>query len=694
VNAAIILGVGLFALGGVSSIAPLREAERGAVKRLALRLDPVDSVFNGDGSPDEPWRRWKSKPSAEPAIPRILAVDDDPEAWFGSSPPSPVDCAVMFKRLYDAGHRSIGIGYLMTWEEADPLAMVALRQKLDLFDAAVLGLPLARGAAGEPVPAAFLRLSMDAGDVEGDSTSLPQVNRIAVLNSELGGERSLAGFTLLENERDAKDGRHHLLARWNDRILFALPLAAEIAALGIDPAEIRVVPGKEIRLGIGGPVIPIDEFGRTTILREVKSQDIPATKIISEDNPVPPAADPLLLRDVRENLSEAERAWSDSLASVAYAMRAAPRYEKPVTLPRAGFLAELGLIAVLAFFGSWATCLRRFGWRLLAVVLVAGFGAELLYLLAARQNIWLPPFCVAAIWLASLVLSCLPENAPKPVPEAAITWDEEPVLELGPGGWDIVPAARRPAPEVTVPEVVEVPVEVSVAVSEEPILSGPAPPEPGMTRVSVAAWLKMREQERQQELSAAPAAEWEASSEPQWREELTPVGEPDTVYEDPVPEPPSVPVESVLETAQAEAEGVAEVDGIPSASFFDEPVASTAIPEPPPLEAAELPSDPEWPGDSAAPVVEEANAPEASDFPELTQAEPIEPEPEPGSAEPVPIGPKAEAEPAPEPGGGALNPPPKPRGKSPRKKSTPKKATKKPPAKKATRKPPGKKGGK
>jgi hypothetical protein len=463
VNAAAILGVGLFALGGVSMIPSLRDLEREMVKAIALHLDPAESAFSGNGSEERPWRRWKAKPAVVPEPVRLLSIDDDPERYFSSAPPSPVDCALIFSSLRETGHTTVGCGYLMAWDEAEPLAVLALRKQLDRLDAAVLGLPLARSAAGEPLPAAFLRLSMDAGEIDGDYSSLPQVNRVAVPNAELGGERTLAGFTLLENERDAGDGRRHLLARWGDRIIFSLPLATEIAALKIDPAEVRILAGKEIRLGTGGPVIPIDEFGRTLVATDAEPADTPAWKLVSEDNPLPPAQDPLLIRDHRTELPEADRAWSEGLAGFAHALRAAPRYEKSVLLPRPDALAEIGLLGLIVLFSTWAASLDRFGWRLLVVLMAVAFSAELVYLLASRQNLWLPPFAVAVVGVTSLVLSFIPEAPPvsrAEIPTPAVPAETPAVV----------------APIATPPVAVPVPTPIVVAPASILTVATPAPP--------------------------------------------------------------------------------------------------------------------------------------------------------------------------------------------------------------------------
>lgn len=403
-NAAVLLGVGLFALGGTALIPPLAWAERQLVKAFAGLVDPAERIIDGRGSLREPWTRRSATPPEATPPPRILTIDDDPDQWFSSSPLSPVDHALIFARLREAGHKVLGVGHLMAWDEPEPLAMEALRKQLDRFDAAVLALPLARGAAGEPVPASFLRMSLAESAVQGDTSSFPRVNRLAVPNAELGGGRSLAGFSLLENEADPGDGRHHLVARWNDRILFAFPLAVEIAAQGLEPSEVIIEPGKEIRLGKGGPAFPIDAFGRSPAAAYPLAIDIPAMRLISEKNPVPAVGGVLVTRDVRSGLGEAEKSWSDGLAEIVHALRTAPRFERVTELKRPDPLLELALVTVLVFFATWASRLERLPWRIVAALAVVGLGAELLHLFASRCDAWLPPLAMLGPGLVSLVL--------------------------------------------------------------------------------------------------------------------------------------------------------------------------------------------------------------------------------------------------------------------------------------------------
>lgn len=439
------------------------------VKSLAFAVDPVDTILDGDGSQKKPWTRRKEVPPVLPPPPRLLNIDDDPEGYFSSSPLAPVDHAVIFSSLHEAGHRVLGVGHLMAWEESEPLAMDALRKQLDRFDAAVLALPLARGAVPEPVAAPFLRWSVPESDALGNVAALPQVNRIAVANAEQGGSRSLAGFSLLENESAPGADVQPLLAKWGDRIVFSFPLAVEIAAEGLSPADVIVHVGKEIRMGKAGQVIAIDGFGRGRVAPGVEAIEAPAKRIVSE-GAEGPKSKPLLTRDTRNELSAADHAWSDQLAGRIQALRSAPRFEPSVELPRPDALIELLFVSLLALAATLAAGLRSLPWRIITSLMVAGFACQLLYLFADRQNAWFPPLAMLSPGLIGLALSFrkgqaspMPASAPPaeataapatvenplPTPEAPRTPDPEPEPRPRP---EQIPAHSEESPLESVPE--------------------------------------------------------------------------------------------------------------------------------------------------------------------------------------------------------------------------------------------------
>ena len=478
-HAAVLLGAGLFALGGVSLIPPLRALERWMVKGLAYTVEPetADLILDGNGSQKSPWTRRKSVPPPVQTPPRVMNIDDDPEGYFSTSPLAPIDHSVIFAGLSEAGHKVLGVGHLMAWDDPEPLAMEALRKQLDRFDAAVLALPLARGAQPEPVATPFLRWSVPESDVQGKVSALPQVNRIAVPNAEQGGAKSLAGFSLLENESDPGSDKQPLLARWDDRIVFAFPLAVEIAAEGLTPADVMIELGKEIRLGPAGQVIGIDEFGRGSVVPGVEAIETPAKRMISEGAETPKSK-PLLTRDIRADLSASDKAWSDQLPSRIQALRAAPRYQPAAILSRPDALLELLLVSLLAFAGTAATALGTLRWRIVATVMVAGLGSEFLYLFAARQNAWLPPIAMLCPGLIALGLAFWKSELHLELATAAGT-PAKPGSKPMPNAWSPSEASAEilthlPAPESSPPSTAP-PVEPETAPAEPNSVPSPEP---------------------------------------------------------------------------------------------------------------------------------------------------------------------------------------------------------------------------
>lgn len=200
----------------------------------------------------------QNAPSGDP-LPEI-AITDDPDRVFQTSPPSPVDFAVILKNLRRLGRDSIAIGIPLAWQQTDIISLMALDQQLDTLPSVVTAAPLTRGAAPSPLPPAFRRASIALSNINGNAHNLPRVNRISIPDVVLGNKSSLAGFTLLESEPDGE--LPHLIARWDDRVVLSFALLAALADQGISPANIEIHMGEFISFAKDGPFIPIDEFGR------------------------------------------------------------------------------------------------------------------------------------------------------------------------------------------------------------------------------------------------------------------------------------------------------------------------------------------------------------------------------------------------------------------------------------------------
>ncbi len=345
------LGAGLLLLAVTPSVPWLERADRAVFSWLA----GGDPEVEGRGSAADPRKIAEYARPAEPEPMALLTLEEDPEGWFESMPPPPSDIAVVLARLHESGLRHLGIGYPLQWDEADTLAIQAMRGVMDRYDGLVLGFPLKDATAGDPVAAPFLRASVDDAEVIGDVTELPVVNAIRGVTPELGGRNSLAGFTRLESEKDEQE-RTYLLARWGDRVVFSLPLALEIARRGVAFEDVEIEVGKAIRIGDSGPRIPIDFRGRARLpATAAEVSEIPLRAVIEESLPEDFAAQdrPVMIGDARLLGPKEDVAWAAGVGAVDRLIRTAPVRTALREVPRLNGLAELGLLIASALFCGW-----------------------------------------------------------------------------------------------------------------------------------------------------------------------------------------------------------------------------------------------------------------------------------------------------------------------------------------------------
>ncbi len=345
------LSVGLLLLAITPKIGFLEKADR---KWFGILSGKGDAVV-GKGSHEDPRRTEEmAKPEDVPAA-GLLFLDDDQGKYFEASPPVPTDLAVVFSRLKADGVEHFGIGYPLGWKEPDTLALEAMRAMMDEMDGTVLGFQLNNDTVGEPVPVPFQLCSIAYAEVGGDRSKLPVVNSLPGNSSEFGGEQTRAGFTILGNEDDENE-RAYLLARWDDRVVFSLPLASAIVRLGVPLDQVAVEAGNEIRLGADGPRIPIDFRGRIK-LSEAKPEPMraPATAVISKTLPEGFGAKgaPVYLVDRRLGASKFEREWGEALPRIDSVVRNAPRRIAAIPVPRPGPIGEMVALVSLALLGAW-----------------------------------------------------------------------------------------------------------------------------------------------------------------------------------------------------------------------------------------------------------------------------------------------------------------------------------------------------
>lgn len=444
--------VALLAWQLVPGTAPDRTAFAWAARAFANPPFFID----GFGSRDTPWRlrMLTSQPGAdERAAPLVVSLDDDPQGVFQASPPSPVDMAVVFSNLHRLAVKKAACAAVLAWDEPDAIGLAALEKTLSRFDSLAMAAPLSRGATAGIMPSAFRRTSIPVSGVVGDVSMLPRVNRLAVPDMVLAGERTMAGFQVLESEES--DGPPPLLARWEDRVLFAFPLVVLMQRLDVKPDAVEVRPGRFLRLGRNGPLVPIDLHGRLDApLAEVKPlAEIPAAALIQGGAELFPrqAPDPVILRDDRSAVEPATAAFSKGLAAVIAGLASDAGLAPPANYPRPGAAREVCLLAVWCALLALVSGLPRFARNTGFAGIAAAIMIVQLIGFAAAQS-WLPGFA-ALIATACAALACLrrlPDARPavvrmlpKPAPPAR---ESAPVREATPGVSASVPSSDAVEP--------------------------------------------------------------------------------------------------------------------------------------------------------------------------------------------------------------------------------------------------------
>jgi hypothetical protein len=309
-------------------------------------------IVTGDGTHGSPYalRTLHTDPADLASDPLTdITITDDPDRVFQTSPPSPVDYAVILKNLRRLGRDSVAIGIPLSWAETDVISLIALDQQLDAFPAAVTSAPLSRSPTPTPLPPAFRRASIPLSQVKGTTTRLPIVNRVSIPDVVLGNKTSLAGFTMLESEPESD--RPYLLARWDDRVVFSFHLLAALERFKVQPDSVEIRLGRYVSLGIDGPYIPIDEYGRLLFAppspRNITS--IPAGNLISaaDDFLADRTPGPVLIRNTMSSADESSLRFSESLVPTVSLLADPSGTSTAETFPRVPWYAELLFLASL-----------------------------------------------------------------------------------------------------------------------------------------------------------------------------------------------------------------------------------------------------------------------------------------------------------------------------------------------------------
>ncbi len=343
---------------------------------------------------------------------------------FVAYPPAPMDYAVLFRHLYEQGAMRVYISAPMVWdEEPDSIVKAAVDYELNRFQHKALGLYMSESARVAPLPENWQSLIIPAANISGETAHFPRADKLT------GDAHQLAPSTLtlpycVENDSlftEPQAGKSlPLFVRHRNDILPTLPLIAVMNALGISPADLRVIPGETLQLG-DKRTVPLDENACTPLktntnptLLDTQEVIIPITEgIRTPDNgevrKLLSAADAVL---VAEPPSEADT--PDNMAMMtAKTIRSIMAGLSPaelITYACAPTWAQWILLLNALFLGLWAFRFRRstrfiiWGGSITGLIVIAGY-------IFYAYDIWTPVMTPVCAILCMVVTMFLPRFA-------------------------------------------------------------------------------------------------------------------------------------------------------------------------------------------------------------------------------------------------------------------------------------------
>ncbi len=448
---------------------PGTTADRAAFEVVAGSFANPPLFVSGHGTHSAPWQLGvmtaKSKPDQAQA-PWIVSMGDDLAGYFQSSPPAPIDLAVIFSNLQRLGVTKAATAAVFAWEAPDPIGLAALDKALAGFDSLTMATPLSRSVVSSPLPAAFRRASLPLEAILGDTTLLPTVNRIPLPGVILGGDNSLAGFSYLESE--PVTALPPLLARWEDRVVFSFPLLTVLVHGDFPLDKVEVKLGEYLKLSVDGPVLPIDASGRLAMpistvapFAEIAAEDLidGGADLFSKSAPVP-----VILRDDQSAAEPATRAFSKSLSTMVAALASNNAFAQTTVYHRLTAAWEIGLLGGIVLLLGLLGRTSKFSFHIGVLVLFAAV-LTMQWVGVALAGVWLPALPAAAA-ISAATLACVgvrtrskpetvaadppvPISSPKkpaPEPEPELKLDPEPVVKKSRAQAKKAPAKKAATP--------------------------------------------------------------------------------------------------------------------------------------------------------------------------------------------------------------------------------------------------------
>lgn len=207
-----------------------------------------------------------------PSVGMVELNEKNAGECFAALPLGPQDMAVLLRYLSRAGVSTLGISAPLTWEdEAGDMSRHMFCRALGAFRHSAVGLRGRTAAQADFTPVELRDSAIPADHVQGDPSGLPSANRSLPngladspdsLNLTWAPDR-LEDEPLTQKAPLVSDISYPLLMRWNGETIPTLPFRLALKHLGLEPKDVGVRLGQDIRFG--GRVLPLDEHGRTRL---------------------------------------------------------------------------------------------------------------------------------------------------------------------------------------------------------------------------------------------------------------------------------------------------------------------------------------------------------------------------------------------------------------------------------------------
>ena len=335
---------------------------------------------------------------------RTLEQTEAPDDWslvevplvgelFDGKEPQPSEYAVLLAKLYQSGARELAFTQPLAWKDAPELELRALDSSLRPFEEILL--PIDLSEVPQPVASPqWLENSLVSKDnLIGHASSLPVMNQITIPPS-VSGQRGIAFAFPDFGGRDLQyraPERLPLLTRWDGALLPSWSLSLAMRMEGVELQDLVVHPGRHLRLGVDGPVIPIDDFGRAKVdeteLIAGELEMLSAKRLFPLGEEDLPELNPgVVIVDVTRSDQEEQ---SRRLVREARALLQFPRPGRAEVFHRLSFEWEIFLYVQIILVAFVALYLRPFPQLIALAVLCVGLFFLVLGLLNWR-GVWTP----------------------------------------------------------------------------------------------------------------------------------------------------------------------------------------------------------------------------------------------------------------------------------------------------------------